>query len=78
MRDKAQKQALALVYGVMMTTSLVYGIPGGIPGLARTLSCATCKVELTKGVPTKFAAHMTDEQKAAFKKEYKRLKKRGK
>jgi len=76
MRDKAQKQALALVYGVMMTTSLIYGIPGGVPGLSRTLSCATCKVELSKVVPTKFAPYMTEEQKAAFRKEYKRLKKK--
>jgi len=67
MKDKAEKAALALVFGVVMSGSLISGIPGNVPGLARTMGCASCVLKLSKGVPTQFAAYMTEEQKKQFK-----------
>lgn len=67
MKNKAEKMALALVFGVVMHGSVISGIPGGVPGLARTLGCATCVLKLSKGVPTQFAPYMSEEQKKAFK-----------
>lgn len=74
MKSKAEKLALALVFGVAMQGSIISGIPGGVPGLSRTLGCATCQIKLSKGIPTQFAAYMSEEQKKAFKAAMKRKK----
>ncbi len=78
MVDKVKKQALALAFGVVMTSSLISGIPGNINGLTRLLSCGTCKVQMYRGLPIVFADQMTDEQKRIFRRELKRLQKKGK
>lgn len=72
MKSKAEKMALALVFGVMMQGSVVSGIPGGVPGLSRALGCGSCSIQLSKGIPTQFAAYMSEEQKKAFKQAMKR------
>lgn len=74
MKSKAEKAALALVFGVAMQGSIISGIPGFVPGLTRTLGCGSCEVRLAKGLPTQFVAHMSEEQKKAFKAEMKRRK----
>jgi len=66
--EKAKKTALALAFGVAIQGSFITGIPGGVPGLDRALSCGNCKIGMSKGLPTQFMAHMTEEQKKAFKK----------
>ena len=66
--EKAKRVALALSFGIMMQSGLISGIPGGIPGLTRAVSCTSCTMKLNKsGVPTQFAPYMTDEQKKKFK-----------
>lgn len=66
--EKVKRTALALSFGIMMQSGLIYGIPGGIPGLNRAISCTSCTMKLNKsGVPTQFAPYMTDEQKKKFK-----------
>lgn len=72
--ERAKQAALALAFGVVMQGSMVSGIPGGIPGLSRALSCGSCTMSLSKGVPTQFAAVMTEEQKRRFKAELKKRK----
>lgn len=67
MKSKAEKMALAFVYGVIMQGSIITGIPNNVPGLTRTLGCSSCEVKLSKGVPKQFAAYMSDAQKKAFK-----------
>lgn len=65
--EQAKRAALGIAFGVMMSGSVISGIPGNVNGLARALSCGNCVMKLSKGVPTQFAAVMTDEQKKAFK-----------
>lgn len=65
--EQAKKAALGLAFGVVMSGSVISGIPAGVPGLSRALSCGNCVMKLSKGVPTQFAAVMTEEQKKAFK-----------
>lgn len=66
--EKVKRTALALAYGVMMQGGLISGIPGGVPGLTRAVSCVNCTMKLNKsGIPTQFAPYMTDEQKKKFK-----------
>lgn len=67
MKNKAEKIALALAFGVVMHGSVISGIPGGVPGLTKTLACATCSIKMSKGLPTAFAPYMTEAQKKAFK-----------
>ena len=74
MKSKAEKAALALVFGVVMQGSIISAIPGFVPGLTRTLGCGTCEVKLNRGLPTQFTAYMSEEQKKAFKAEMKRRK----
>lgn len=74
--ERAKKQALALAFGVMLSGSMIHGIPGGVPGLSRALSCGNCVMKLHRGVPTQFAAIMTEEQKRAFRKALKDSKKK--
>ena len=78
MVDKAKKQALALAFGVVMSSSIISGIPGHVNGLARLLSCTSCKVDMSRGLPSAFSGYMTEEQKRAFRRELKRLQKKGK
>lgn len=66
--EQAKKAALALAFGVVMSGSVISGIPGNVKGLSRALSCGSCKMELKRGVPTQFSAVMTEEQKKAFRK----------
>jgi len=71
--EKAKRVALALSFGIMMQSGLISGIPGGIPGLTRAVSCTSCTMKLNKsGVPTQFAPYMTDEQKKKFKESLKK------
>lgn len=71
--EKAKRVALALSFGIMMQSGLIYGIPGGIPGLTRAVSCTSCTMRLNKGgIPSEFAPYMTDEQKKKFKSEIKK------
>lgn len=72
--EQAKKAALALAFGVVMSGTMVSGIPGGIPGLSKALTCGSCSMQLSKGVPTQFAAVMTEEQKRRFKAELKKRK----
>lgn len=72
--ERAKKTALALAFGVVMQGSMVSGIPGGVPGLSKALTCGSCTMGLSKGVPTQFAAVMTEEQKRRFKAELKKAK----
>lgn len=72
--EKAKRAALALVFGVAMQGGFVTGIPGGVPGLSRAITCGSCVMQLSKGVPTQFAAIMTEEQKKKFRKELKKSK----
>ena len=73
--EQAKRAALGLAFGVMMSGSVISGIPGNVPGLSRALSCVTCTMPLSKGVPTQFAVFMTDEQKKAFKRALRNRKK---
>lgn len=70
--ERAKQAALALAFGIALQGGFVTGIPGGVPGLGRALTCGTCTMQLSKGVPTQFATVMTDEQKKAFKQALKR------
>lgn len=72
--ETAKKQALALAFGVVMTGSVISGIPGNVNGLSRALSCGNCTMRLNKGLPSQFAAVMTDEQKKVFKQSLRRKK----
>lgn len=65
--EKAKRAALGLAFGVVMSGTVISGIPGAVPGLSRALSCGNCVMQLSKGVPTQFQAVMTEEQKRAFK-----------
>ena len=65
--EQAKRAALGVAFGVMMSGSVVSGIPGNVNGLARALTCGNCVMQLKNGVPTQFAGVMTDEQKKAFK-----------
>lgn len=65
--EQAKQAALGVAFGVMMSGSVISGIPGNINGLARALSCGHCVMQLKNGVPAKFAGVMTEEQKKAFK-----------
>lgn len=66
--EQAKRVALGLAFGVLVSGSVISGIPAGVSGLSRALSCGNCKMELKRGVPTQFAGVMTDEQKKMFKK----------
>lgn len=71
--ERVKRTALALAYGVMMQGGLISGIPGGIPGLSKAISCTSCTMKLNKsGVPSQFSMYMTDEQKKKFKSAIKR------
>lgn len=66
--EKVKRTALALSFGIMMQSGLIFGIPGWVPGLTRAVSCTSCTMRLNKsGVPSDFAPYMTDEQKKKFK-----------
>ena len=66
--EKAKRTGLALAFGIMVQSGLISGIPGGVPGLTKAVSCTSCTMKLNKsGVPTQFAPYMTDEQKKKFK-----------
>ena len=73
--EQAKRAALGIAFGVMMSGSVISGIPGNVNGLARALSCSSCVMKLSKGVPTQFAAVMTEEQKKAFKRALRNRKK---
>lgn len=73
--EQAKKAALGIAFGVVMSGTVISGIPGNVNGLARALSCGNCVMHLKNGVPTQFAAVMTDEQKKAFKRAMKNRKK---
>lgn len=66
--ERAKRTALALAFGVVIQGGFVTGIPGGVPGLSRALTCGNCVMKLNRGVPTQFAAIMTKEQKDTFRK----------
>lgn len=65
--EKAKRTALALAFGIVIQGGFVTGIPGGVPGLSRAITCSNCTMKLSKGIPTQFSMFMTDEQKKAFK-----------
>lgn len=65
--EQAKKAALGIAFGVMMSGTVISGIPGNVNGLARALTCGNCVMQLKNGVPTQFQAVMTDDQKKAFK-----------
>ena len=65
--EQAKRAALGIAFGVMMSGSVISGIPGNVNGLARALTCGNCVMQLKNGVPTQFQAVMTDDQKKAFK-----------
>ena len=65
--EQAKRAALGVAFGVMMSGSVISGIPGNVNGLARALTCGNCVMQLKNGVPTQFQAVMTDDQKKAFK-----------
>ena len=65
--EQAKRAALGVAFGVMMSGSVISGIPGNVNRLARALTCGNCVMQLKNGVPTQFQAVMTDEQKKAFK-----------
>ncbi len=65
--EQAKRAALGIAFGVMMSGSVISGIPGTVNGLARALTCGNCVMQLKNGIPTQFQAIMTDEQKKAFK-----------
>mgnify|MGYP003418469879 FL=1 len=67
MKSNSEKKALALVLGIPYQSGIISGIPGAVPGLARTLGCATCELKIVRGLPVQFADYMTDEQKKEFK-----------
>lgn len=73
--EQAKKAALGIAFGVVMSSSMVSGIPGNVNGLARALTCGNCVMQLKNGVPTQFAGVMTDEQKKAFKRAMRNRKK---
>lgn len=69
MSNKKVRTALALAFGVVLAGNSAFGIPGGVPGLSKALTCVQCEIKTNKsGIPTEFAAYMTPEQKRAFKK----------
>lgn len=65
--EQAKRAALGIAFGVMMSGTVISGIPGNVNGLARALTCGNCVMQLKNGVPTQFQAVMTDEQKKAFR-----------
>lgn len=65
--EKAKRTALALAFGIVIQGGFVTGIPGGVPGLSKALTCGNCVMKLSRGVPSQFSMFMTDEQKKAFK-----------
>lgn len=65
--EQAKKAALGLAFGVVMSGTMISGIPGHVNGLSRALSCGNCVMKLSNGLPTQFVAVMTEEQKKAFK-----------
>ena len=65
--EQAKKAALAIAFGVVMSGSVISGIPGNVNGLSRALSCGNCVMKLSRGVPTQFQAVMTEQQKRDFK-----------
>lgn len=67
MKDKAKKDALALVFGVVKRDNMLSGIPGYVPGLLQKLHCTSCEVKLVKGLPIQFIDYMSEEQKEQFK-----------
>lgn len=73
--EKTKKMALALAFGIALQGGFVTGIPGGVPGLGRALTCGSCTMSLSKGLPTQFTAYMSEAQKKTFKEA---LKRRGK
>lgn len=73
--EQAKKAALGIAFGVVMSGTVISGIPGNVNGLARALSCGNCVMKLKNGVPTQFAGVMTDEQKKAFRRALKNRKK---
>lgn len=65
--EKAKRTALALAFGIVIQGGFVTGIPGGVPGLSKALTCGNCVMKLSRGVPSQFSTFMTDEQKRVFK-----------
>lgn len=72
--ERTKQMALGVAFGAIMSGSVISGIPTNVPNLSRALSCGNCSLQLKRGLPVDFVAHMTDEQKKAFKKA---MKKRG-
>lgn len=66
MQSKAEKQALAQVFGVARRDGMLSNVPN-VPGLAAKLECTSCTVKLSKGLPTQFEKYMTDDQKAQYR-----------
>lgn len=73
--EQAKRAALGVAFGVMMSGTVISGIPGNVNGLARALTCGNCVMQLKNGVPTQFQAMMTDEQKKSFKRALRNRKK---
>lgn len=65
--EKTKRMALALAFGIVVQGGFATGIPGGVPGLSRALTCGSCVMKLSQGVPSQFAAYMSPAQKEAFK-----------
>ena len=66
--ERIKRISLALAFGIVLQGSFITGIPGGVPGLGRAVSCTSCTMKLNKGgIPSEFAPYMTDEQKKKFK-----------
>lgn len=74
--EKSKRMALALAFGIAIQGGFATGIPGGVPGLSRALTCGSCVMQLSKGVPTQFASYMSPAQKEAFKQALKRKEKK--
>lgn len=73
--EQAKKAALGIAFGVMMSGTVISGIPGNVNGLARALTCGNCVMQLKNGIPTQFQAVMTEEQKKAFRRAMRNRKK---
>jgi hypothetical protein len=73
--EQAKKAALGIAFGVMMSGSVISGIPGNVNGLARALTCGNCVMQLKNGVPKQFAGVMTDDQKKVFRRALRNRKK---
>lgn len=67
MKNKREKEALAIVFGIVRRDNLVHGIPGDVPNILRAVSCPNCTLKLKDGLPVDFVAYMTTAQKAQYR-----------